>query len=92
MAVKAIRMYQSEDGKVHASQGEAIRHNAQQKAMSKVKMALANATPSMQMSLLHMDLTNSPEKCEALRNALNDVLTYHRNHGKLKKTAVAAKK
>lgn len=92
MGIKAIRMYQSEDGKVHTSPGEAIRHNAQQKAMSAVKNALAAATPSMQMHILHIDLVNNPEKCEALRDALNSALTYHRNHGKLKKAAVAAKK
>lgn len=90
MAVKAIRMYQSEDGKAHPTMEAALKHNAAQKAMSGVKAALAKATPSMQMSLLHMDLVNNVEACTGLRDALNKALEYHRNYGKLKKKPASA--
>lgn len=85
MSVKAIRMYQSEDGKVHPTLAAAHQYNAQQKVMAAVKTTLAETTPSMQMSLLHIDLVNNPNAAAKLRDQLNKVLDYHRNYGKLKK-------
>lgn len=87
MPIKAIRMYQSEDGKVHSTMPEATKYNAQQKALSGVKAALAAATPSLRGDLLPIDLLNNPKAAAELRDQLNKVLEYHRNYGKLKKVA-----
>lgn len=85
MAIKAVTMYQSEDGKVHTDIVEARKYDSQQRVMSGIKLALATATPSQQWGLLHMDLCNNPSAAKLLRDQLNKVLDYHRNYGKLKK-------
>lgn len=83
MAVKAIRMYQSEDGKVHNTIDDALKHNACQKAMSSVKSALHDV--GITNGILHMDLVNNVKAAVKLRDALNKTLDYHRRYGKLKK-------
>lgn len=85
MAVRSIRVYQSEDGKTFESMADAVAHDSQQRAMAALKTALQNASPASSLGTIHIDLANKPVHLEALRDACNKALDYHRRHGKLKK-------
>lgn len=85
MTVRAIKVYESEDGKHHDNLADALAHDSQQRAMAAIATAMRTASPSSSLGTIHLDITNNPKHAEALRNACNKVLDYHRRYGKLKK-------
>jgi len=84
MVIRAITKYVSEDGTEHESIEEARRYDAMFKGMSAIKSALQKASPTNSLGTIHIDIANNPNNIIALRDALNTMLTYHRNYGKLK--------
>jgi hypothetical protein len=85
MSIKAIRVYQTSDGKTHTSMDAASRHEAQYKVFAGVKTVLDKASVQGQC-MAYLDLVNKPKLALAMRDQMNKVLEYHRNHtGKLAK-------
>jgi len=85
MAVRAVTKYQSEDGKLHDTIGEARSHDSFQRSRDAIVAAIKKADPGHSIGLLHISLSNNPAALAELRDALNKSLDYHRNYGKLKK-------
>lgn len=80
MTVKCVRRYQSSDGKLHESEKEARKHDAQFSLLTDIKMQLDAAGNNSSPSTTHISLLNKPELAVKMRDALNKVLDYHRNY------------
>lgn len=86
MNVKAVTVFESEDGQRHESREAAMAHNAHAKVLDRVRKVLADPkfgghTPAMIAS----SLVSDPALATGLRDALNKSLEFHRTYGKLKK-------
>lgn len=85
MSIKSVQRYQTSDGKLHDDKTSALKHEACSKVLTGVKTLIEKASISG-FGCTHIDLVNKPELARAMRDQMNKVLEYHRNHtGKLAK-------
>lgn len=78
--VKAKMVFETPDGRLFATRKAANGHERMRTVMESLRLFTASAS-----NTLAVDLMNDPSKAESLRNALNQVLQYHRDYGKLAK-------
>lgn len=78
MVVKCVRRYQSSDGKLHESEKDARKHDAQFSLLTDIKTQLDAAGNNTAPSTTHISLLNKPELAVKMRDTLNKVLEYHR--------------
>lgn len=83
--IKAVTRFEAEDGSIHHTREEAIRHNSTHKCMKNTKTIINQHCPAVNTPI-HIDLVNNLAFITALRDQLNKTLEHHRNYGKLKKS------
>jgi len=84
MSIKAKTMYETSDGKSHATRAIALKHEAQFKVKNGLETMFNNHAPGRTSSEFSINLLNDPKALAALRDVCNKGLDYHRNYGKLK--------
>jgi len=77
--IKAIRVYQTSDGKTHETMQQATKHEALQKLFTNVKGIIEKSSKGG-YGTTHIDLINNPSLAREMRDMMNKVLDYHRIH------------
>lgn len=85
MSIRAITKYAASDGSEFDSMPDALAHDAKVKALRSLRGAFQKANVNGTIAMWDNDFVRNPAALMALRDACNSALTYHRNHGKLKK-------
>jgi hypothetical protein len=85
-AIRSKKVFVTSDGEEFSTYGEAQRHEIKTKRLNKLRAVFGGFNLSTATSMLPLDLFNSPRATLAIRDALNDLLTYQRSNNK---TAVA---